>query len=157
MMHRHATRDCERYRALGSLGLDRGLSMLDQRRLARHRRRCPDCDVTIRAMAEMTRRVRAAAFEPAPAPVVVRAPARVRARLPRPAAAAAFAAVLVVAAALGMVASSPSRRPAHKPSPRTLIVAERRLPNLLAEMPQIRMRSERLPGGRAPTAASRVT
>ena len=156
-MHRRAMRDCDQYRALASMGLDNGLSVLDQRRLARHRRRCPDCDATIQAMADVTRQVRSAGLEPAPAPVVVRAPARERPRVPRPVAAFAFAGVLAVAAALGVVVSSPSRQPARTPSQRPLILAERELPNLLAEMPQVRMRSQQLPGGRPPAAASRIT
>src|SRR5436190_19066444 len=114
MTDRTARRDCEHYRALASVSLDGGASVFAQQRIARHRRRCPDCDAVIGGMAEMTRRVRATALEPAPAPAVVAAPSAERPRwLPRPLAAAGFAVVLAVAAGLGVVASSPSR-PAHQ-------------------------------------------
>jgi|SRR5689334_18312871 predicted anti-sigma-YlaC factor YlaD len=158
MTDRTARRDCEHYRALASVGLDGGLSVFAQQRIARHRRRCPDCDAVIGGMADVTRRVREAALEPAPAPAVVAAPRAQRARwLPRPVAAAGFAVVLAVAAGLGVVASSPAQPEHQRTHQRPLVVAQREVPNLLSELPQLRMRSSRLPGGRAPAAASHIT
>jgi hypothetical protein len=158
MTDRTARPDCEHYRALASVGLDGGLSVFTQRRITRHRRRCPECDAVIVGMAEITRRVRATALEPAPAPAVVSAPRAQRPRwLPRPLAAAGFAVVLALAAGLGVVASSPSRPAQPRPHQRPLVVAEREVPNLLAELPQLRMRMGQLPGGRPPTAASHIT
>lgn len=99
-------RDCSRILALASLELDAAASGLEQRRIARHRRRCADCDVTIARMADVTERVRSAV--PVAPPVLVPAvPVRSHRRLGTPTlAAAAVAVMLATLAAMGALVSS---------------------------------------------------
>jgi predicted anti-sigma-YlaC factor YlaD len=120
--NRRQARECERARALGSQALDGPLADLDLRRLDAHLAECPACDEAVRAMAELTARLRTA---PAVIPVVAAVPVRPARRPGRTAfQVAGIAAVVAAFAGLGALVASPSG-PAPPVAQSRLVVAER--------------------------------
>jgi anti-sigma factor RsiW len=91
--------ECADALALLSLSLDQALSPLEQHKLERHIRDCPDCRQTGAAIEAFTRTLRALPLEEPSSPVLPRLPLRRRlVRTGFPAAAA------MVVASLGLVA-----------------------------------------------------
>jgi predicted anti-sigma-YlaC factor YlaD len=122
--------DCSRILALASLELDAAASSFEQRRVARHRRGCPECDATIARMAGITDRVRSASpvAPPSLATVAWAAPRR---RLGTPTLAAACAAVALAVAGIGPLVGSAGHGPTGAerriPHSRTQIAIDQRL------------------------------